>query len=210
MPDNTKPQEVVIASNNPGKLSEIKQLLLSSAFKVIPQSDFNIPEIEETGTSFIENALLKAKNASHHARLPAIADDSGIVVDALHGEPGIYSARYAGKAASDEENLQKLIDNIKPIPEHQRDAHFVCVMVYLRYPNDPMPLIAQGVWDGIAITEPKGVNGFGYDPIFYLPTHHCTSAELQADTKNRLSHRGQALRSLLDNITQGQTIGPPR
>jgi XTP/dITP diphosphohydrolase len=192
--------KIVLASSNQGKLREINEMLANSDIEVIPQSEFNIDDVEETGHSFIENALLKARHASSQAGLPAIADDSGIVIDSLQGKPGIYSARYAGEGASDEKNLWKLIKEIETLPEGDRAARFICLMVYLRHTDDPTPVIAQGEWQGIAITEPKGENGFGYDPMFYLPEYQCTSAELTSDTKNKLSHRGQALRKLIEKL----------
>ncbi len=192
--------KIVLASSNQGKLREINEMLANSDIKVIPQSKFNIGDVEETGQSFIENALLKARHASSQAGLPAIADDSGIVIDSLQGKPGIYSARYAGEGASDEKNLWKLIKEIETLPEGDRAARFICLMVYLRHTDDPTPVIAQGEWQGIAITEPKGQNGFGYDPMFYLPEYQCTSAELTSETKNKLSHRGQALRKLIEKL----------
>jgi XTP/dITP diphosphohydrolase len=194
------PSEIILASGNAGKVREINELLVESSFKVIPQSEFDVVEVEETGLSFVENALLKARNASSHTNLPAIADDSGIEVPALNGRPGIYSARYAGVGASDEDNLNKLIEDIKPLNEEDRVARFVCVMVYLRHTEDPTPIITQGIWDGIVITEPRGENGFGYDPMFYVPTHNCVSAELSPEIKNKLSHRGSALRQLVKEI----------
>jgi len=193
-------QEIVLASNNPGKAREINAVLDDTPFNVIPQSEFNVKEVEETGLTFIENALIKARNAARYTHLPVIADDSGIEVLALNGRPGIYSARYAGSDASDEDNLNKLIEDIKPLSEEDRKARFVCFMVFLRYAEDPNPIITQGIWDGYVITEPRGENGFGYDPMFYVPTHDCTSAELSADIKNQLSHRGQALRKLVNKI----------
>jgi XTP/dITP diphosphohydrolase len=190
------PERIVLASNNAGKVREINEMLAGHAVRIVSQSEFNVPGITETGLSFIENALLKARNATYHTGLPAIADDSGIELDALDGRPGIYSARYAGSGASDAENLLKLIDDVKKLPEEKRQCRFVCLMVYLRHAQDPIPLIAEGLWEGIAVTTPRGTNGFGYDPMFYVPTHHCTSAELAPAIKNKLSHRGQALRSL--------------
>ncbi len=168
--------------------------------EIISQGEFNVPEVEETGLTFIENAILKARNATRYTGLPAIADDSGIELPALNGRPGIYSARYAGAGASDEDNLYKLIDEVKTLPEGSRQAQFVCVMVLLRNAEDPVPLIAEGIWKGIAITEPRGTNGFGYDPMFYLPQRQRTSAELSPGVKNRISHRGQALRKLVKQI----------
>lgn len=175
-------------------------MLSSHDVQIVSQSEFNVPEIEETGLTFVENAILKARNAAIHTGLPAIADDSGIEIPALNGKPGIYSARYAGINASDEDNLNKLVGDVKKLPEEKRQARFVCLMVYLRNAEDPIPLIAEGIWDGIAITEPRGKNGFGYDPMFYVPTHQCTSAELPPDVKNSISHRAQALRELVEQL----------
>lgn len=194
---------VVLASNNPGKIREINTLLSDTGIEVISQSEFNVPDVAETGFSFIENALIKARNAASYCPYPVIADDSGIALDALDGRPGIYSARYAGIDASDEDNLCKLIDEVKDLPEDRRKARFVCLMVYLQYETDPVPLITEGIWHGIALTEPQGKNGFGYDPMFYVPDYDCTSAELDPDTKNRLSHRGQALRKLISMLNPG-------
>jgi len=190
-------QRIVLASSNPGKVREIGQMLADFDVQVLPQSEFDVSEVEETGLTFVENAILKARNAAQQSGLPAIADDSGLEVDALNGAPGIYSARYAGKDASDEQNLQKLLQDLKDVPEAERTARFQCLMVFLRHAGDPTPLICQGTWEGIITFEPKGENGFGYDPVFYVPEQQCTSAELPAETKNRLSHRGQALRALV-------------
>ena len=197
-----KVNRIVFASGNAGKVREIGQLLEGLSINILPQSDFNVPEIEETGRTFVENAILKARNAAHYTGLPAIADDSGIAVDVLQGRPGIVSARFAGVGASDEDNLLKLIDMIKPFPEEQRTARFICSMVYLRHEHDPIPMIAQGVWEGLLVTDPKGKNGFGYDPIFYVSSHQCTSAELPPEIKNTLSHRGQALKQLLVKLNE--------
>ncbi len=194
--------KIILASGNAGKVREIDQLLEGLSLKVLPQSDFDVPEIEETGLTFIENAILKARNAAHYADLPAIADDSGIAVDVLQGRPGIYSARFAGVGASDEDNLLKLIDMIKPFPEEQRTARFICAIVYIRHEHDPVPIIAQGIWEGQLVTEPKGENGFGYDPVFYVASQQCTSAELPPGVKNKLSHRGQALKQLLIKLNK--------
>jgi XTP/dITP diphosphohydrolase len=196
MDNMDRAHRVILASNNTGKLREIGEMLTGLHLEVLLQSQFAVPEVEETGLTYVENAILKARCAAEHTGSPAIGDDSGIEVDALDGKPGIYSARYAGEGASDEDNLWKLIEEVKQIPEGKRMARFVCLMVYLRHAYDPDPVIAQGIWEGIAITEPKGANGFGYDPMFYVPTHNCTSAELPAAVKNQLSHRGQALRKL--------------
>jgi len=198
---STKSNRVILASGNAGKLREIAQLLEGLNLEILPQSEFDVPEIEETGLTFVDNAILKARNAAHHTGLPAIADDSGIAVDVLRGRPGIYSARFAGVGASDEENLEKLIRMVKPFPDEERTARFICSMVYIRHEEDHVPVIAEGVWEGQLITESKGDNGFGYDPIFYLSSHQCTSAELPPEIKNKLSHRGQALRKLLGQLT---------
>lgn len=188
---------IVLASNNPGKVREINELLAGYDLSVVSQSAFNVPDIEETGLTFVENALLKARNASLHTGFPAIADDSGLEVDALNGAPGIYSARFAGQGATDEANLNKLLDDLKGIPQSGRAARFQCLMVYLRHPHDPTPLIFRGTWEGRILDAPRGENGFGYDPVFFVPTHNCASAELEPDIKNSLSHRGQALRALI-------------
>ncbi len=201
-----KVSRIVFASGNAGKICEIGQLLEGLSIDVLPQSDFNVPEIEETGRTFVENAILKARNAAHHTGLAVIADDSGIVVDVLQGRPGIVSARFAGVGASDKDNLNKLIEMIKPFPEEQRTARFICSMVYLRHEYDPVPIIAQGVWEGQLITDPKGSNGFGYDPMFYVSSQQCTSAELALEIKNKLSHRGQALRYLLGKLNEVYSI----
>jgi len=190
-------KEIILASSNQGKVREINQLLTGLDLHVQPQTEYGVPDIEETGLTFVENAILKARNAAQHTGLPAIADDSGIEVDALRGEPGIYSARYAGEGASDQANLEKLLTELGDLPEEKRTARFQCLMVYMRDANDPTPLICQGTWEGRILFEPRGENGFGYDPVFYVPTHDCSSAELAADIKNSLSHRGQALRKLL-------------
>jgi len=189
-------EAIVLASNNAGKVREINQLLEGIGIRVVPQGDFGVPEAEETGLTFVENAILKARNAAQHSGLPAIADDSGIEVDALHGAPGIHSARYAGPGTSDEDNLHKLLHALESVPEPRRGARFQCVLVYLRHASDPTPLICQGTWEGRILEAPRGENGFGYDPVFYVPTHGCSAAELDPGIKNELSHRGQALRRL--------------
>ena len=186
--------KIVLATHNPGKAREFAALLADLAVEVVPQSTFNVPEAEETGLSFVENALLKARNAAFHSGLPALADDSGLVVDALGGAPGVYSARYAGSGASDRANLDQLLAELRETPEGRRTARFQCVLVLLRHPADPTPLICQGTWEGVIAFEPRGANGFGYDPVF-LPLDQAgmTAAELELATKNHLSHRGQAL-----------------
>jgi XTP/dITP diphosphohydrolase len=189
-------ESVVLASNNAGKVREINQLLEGAHIKALPQSDFGVPEVEETGLTFVENAIIKARHAARISGLAAIADDSGLEVDALAGAPGIYSARYAGPRASDHDNLVKLLADLDGLPESERTARFQCLLVYLRHPEDPTPLICQGTWEGSILTAPRGAHGFGYDPVFWVPTHGCSSAELDPQNKNQLSHRGQALRQL--------------
>jgi len=195
-------KELVLASSNPGKVREINQLLATLDLHAQPQSELGVVDAEETGLTFVENAILKARNAAQHTGLPAIADDSGIEVDALNGAPGIYSARFAGEGATDQTNLEKLLADLDGIPEAQRSARFQCLMVFIRHANDPTPLICQGTWEGRILLAARGDNGFGYDPVFYVPTHNCSSAELPADVKNTLSHRGQALRQLVTALQQ--------
>lgn len=190
-------RRVVLASSNPGKIRELNTLLVSADIEVIPQSRFKVPEAEETGLCFVENAIIKARNASEHANMPAIADDSGICVDALNGAPGVRSARYAGVDASDADNMNKLLADMADVPATQRQARFYCVIAYLRHAHDPVPLLCQGVWEGYLLLQPSGENGFGYDPIFGVPEYDCSSAQLEPDVKNALSHRGKALRQLV-------------
>jgi XTP/dITP diphosphohydrolase len=191
---NTKLHQIVLASNNPGKIREIQALLPD--YSVIPQSEFIQSEAEETGVTFVENALLKARHAAQHCHLPVLADDSGLAVDALSGAPGIFSARYAGVGASDQDNVNKLLVDLEGVSLEERTARFICVMVLIEHANDPVPVIAQGIWEGRILFHPTGSNGFGYDPVFWVPEHDCSSAELPAVVKNSLSHRGQALRQL--------------
>ena len=191
---------IVLASNNPGKVREFNQLLSDTELEVVPQSTFSVPEIEETGLTFVENAILKARNAAQHTGLPAIADDSGLEVDALDGAPGIYSARYAGAGASDRDNLEKLLDALREVDEQQRSARFQCLMVYMRHGQDPTPRIFQGTWEGHILRAPRGSGGFGYGPVFLVPDIDRASAELAPDVKNRLSHRGQAIRQLVASL----------
>lgn len=195
-------KKIVLASNNPGKVKEINELLVNTVFHILPQSEFDVIEAEETGLTFVENAIIKARNAARYTNHPVIADDSGIEVIGLKGRPGIYSARYAGIDASDEDNRNKLIEDIKPLHKKDRNARFVCSMVFLRHAEDPTPFISQGIWDGVVVMTPRGQNGFGYDPIFYVPTDNCTSAELSPEIKNKLSHRGQALMNLIKQISE--------
>lgn len=190
-------KSVVLASNNAGKLREFRELLAAANINVLAQGDFHVPEVRETGLSFVENAILKARHASRLTQLPAIADDSGLEVDFLHGAPGIYSARFAGSQANDDDNNARLLDLLNTVPDEQRTARFQCLLVYLRHPLDPTPLICQGTWDGRILTRPQGNNGFGYDPLFFVAERNCSSAELSPAEKNRLSHRGKAMTCLL-------------
>lgn len=160
-----------------------------------------MPEAKETGLTFVENAIIKARNAALHCNLPALADDSGLVVDALQGAPGVISARYAGIGASDQDNLVKLLEDMDGVPDRQRSARFVCVIVFMRHAQDPVPVIAQGVWEGRILKRPVGENGFGYDPVFWVPDKGCASAELSPEDKNAISHRGQALHRLLAQLS---------
>ncbi|MFQ5546339.1 MAG: XTP/dITP diphosphatase [Acidiferrobacterales bacterium] len=198
-------REIVLASNNPGKVREIAQLLADFDLSVLPQSQFDVPEVEETGLTFVENAILKARNAAHETGLATIADDSGLEVDALNGAPGIHSARYAGVGSSDQANLDKLLQALINVPQSDRSARFQCLIVYLAHEYDPSPLICQGTWEGSILSEPRGDNGFGYDPVFFVPTHNCTAAELLPSDKNQLSHRGQALRKLIEALRSNQS-----
>ncbi|TCV84113.1 RdgB/HAM1 family non-canonical purine NTP pyrophosphatase [Sulfurirhabdus autotrophica] len=188
-------KKLVIASNNPGKLREIDRILSPLGMEVLPQSVFNIPEAEEPHCTFIENCLAKARHASELSGLPALADDSGICVDALNGAPGVYSARFAGEPKSDERNNAKLLESLAH--EVNRKAHYYCVIVLVRHPHDPQPLIAEGIWEGEILHTPRGSGGFGYDPYFLVPGLDQTGAELSMDVKNAISHRGKALAELL-------------
>lgn len=186
-------KKILLASNNPAKVREIQAILAERDFRVVPQAELGIAEADETGLTFVENALLKARHAAYHSGLPAIADDSGLEVDILGNAPGVYSARYAGLGATDADNNAKLLEALLGVPLVQRTARFRCVMVYLRHAGDPSPLIAEGTWPGLILEEARGTAGFGYDPLFYVPERGCASAELDPEEKNRLSHRGQAL-----------------
>ena len=199
-------REIVVASANPGKLREFSQLFSGWQIRILPQSEFAVPAVAETGTSFTENALLKARHGARHARRPVIADDSGIEVDVLNGEPGIYSARYAGEGATDAENLALLLRNIESAGARQPAARFRCVIAYVRGPGDSEPLVAQGTWEGYITDKPAGNNGFGYDPVFHVPGHGCTSAELPPPVKNAISHRGQALRNLVELMKEAKAL----
>lgn len=189
-------QQIVLASNNAGKIREIQALLAGLALEILPQSQFIQAEAEETGSTFLENALIKARFAASHSGLAAIADDSGLEIDALGGAPGVYSARFAGVGASDAANNAKVLRELAGVSDEQRSARFRCVMVYVQSADDPAPLVAEGVWEGRILQELRGDNGFGYDPLFFVESHGCSSAELPAAVKNQISHRGQALRQL--------------
>jgi len=193
-------KRVVLASANAGKLRELNALLAPCGMDVVSQSEFEIPSIEETGESFVENAIIKARHAARLSGLAAIADDSGLMVDALDGAPGIYSARYAGVDAGDGENLQHLLDNMRDIPESRRGARFVSLVVFMNHPRDACPLVCEGVWPGRITRAPRGDGGFGYDPVFYLEDCGCTSAELEPAHKNSISHRAKAMQALLARL----------
>jgi len=190
----TQTNSLVLASGNAGKIKELQALLPN--YTLIPQTQFNVSEIAETGTTFVENALLKARHAAKISKLPAIADDSGLVIAALNDAPAIYSARYAGKNATDAENIEKVLRELDGVPLLHRHAYFFCVLVLLRHENDPCPIITQGRWEGYILDYPQGENGFGYDPIFGVPSRHCSAAQLPFEIKNSLSHRAQALAKL--------------
>lgn len=195
-------KRIVLASGNAGKIRELTELLGPIGLEVVPQSRWQVEECEETGLTFVENAILKARNAAHHTGLPALADDSGIEVDHLQGQPGIYSARYSGPEGDDRRNNEKLLAALQDVPPQRRTARFRCVMAFLAHADDPSPILAEGTWEGLVASEPSGSGGFGYDPIFYLPEFGCTSAELPGAEKNRLSHRGQAVRTMAERLRQ--------
>ncbi len=195
--------KIVLASGNAGKVREINNLLANHGIEVVPQTEFDVPEAVEDGLTFVENALKKARHAAKLTGLPAIADDSGIEVDALGKRPGIYSARYSGEDANDTKNNEKMLAELKDVKEKDRTARYWCVMVYLENENDPTPIITQGTLEGRIMTAPQGDGGFGYDPIFWLPEQNCAAAELSMDEKNKISHRAIALNALAEKLTQG-------
>lgn len=190
--------KIVLASGNQGKLREFRQMLEPMGYEIHPQSEFNVTEAEEPFGTFVENALAKARHVSRQTGLPAMADDSGICVDALGGKPGVLSARYAGNPKSDDRNNQKLIADLAGV--ENRSANYYCVLVYVRSADDPQPIIADGRWSGIVINEPRGINGFGYDPYFLVPEFGKTAAELSPEQKNACSHRGKALKALMEKL----------
>lgn len=193
-------EKIVLATSNQGKVNEFASLFAKYNTNVFPQSAFNVSDVEETGTTFVENAIIKARHAASISGLPAIADDSGLVVDALGGAPGIYSARYAGEHGNDVANYEKLLSELDGVDDNDRTARFLCVLVFMRHANDPTPLICQGEWEGKIQSAPSGSDGFGYDPVFYVPEHNCTAAELDKGVKNQISHRGKALAQLMNSI----------
>ena len=190
-------QKWVLATGNQGKVKEMSELLNSFSIEVLPQSQFNVPDVPETGTTFVENAIIKARHASKLTGLPAIADDSGLEVDFLNGQPGIYSARFAGENATDQDNIDKLLTKLEGITPEQRKARFQCVLVYMRHALDPTPIICQGSWEGSITESVVGKNGFGYDPVFWVESEQSTSAQLDKQRKSELSHRGKALTQLV-------------
>ncbi|MEQ0473687.1 XTP/dITP diphosphatase [Klebsiella sp. JB_Kp019] len=196
-------QKVVLATGNAGKVRELASLLEDFGLDIVAQTELGVESAEETGLTFIENAILKARHAAQITGLPAIADDSGLAVDALGGAPGIYSARYAGVDASDQQNLEKLLDALQDVPDDQRQAQFHCVLVYLRHAEDPTPLVCHGNWPGVIARKAAGQGGFGYDPIFFVPSEGKTAAELSREEKSAISHRGQALKLLLEALRNG-------
>lgn len=196
---------VVLATGNPGKVQELRTMLEPLAIEIVPLSQFTREAVPETGLTFVENAIIKARYAAQLARMPAIADDSGLEVDALHGAPGIYSARYAGDQASDDDNLRKLLAVLAGRKAAERTGRYCCALVYMRWAEDPFPLISQATWEGRIVDAPRGTGGFGYDPIFELPQRALTVAELPTAEKNLLSHRGQALRGLVAQLKQEVT-----
>lgn len=193
-------RELVLASGNQGKVRELSAMLEPFGWTVLPQSNWRITEAVEDGLSFVENALIKARHASKHTGLPALGDDSGLVVDELDGAPGIFSSRYAGDDADDRSNYRKLLEAMEQVPEERRSAHFYCVIVLVRHARDPAPLLATGRWDGRILEQPVGTGGFGYDPVFWVPAEGCSAAELPAKNKNRISHRGRALAAMLEQM----------
>ena len=199
-------KKIVLASGNAGKVREINKLLSAYDFEVIPQTEFKVHEAVEDGLSFVENAIIKARHAAKITGLPSIADDSGIEVDALNHAPGIYSARYSGEGANDKRNNEKMLKELEGVAEADRSARYQCVMVFMRDGDDPMPIIAQGSLEGRILTSPVGEGGFGYDPIFHLPDHNCSAAELSLEEKNKISHRAKALNALLLQLKQAGII----
>ncbi len=193
---------IVLASNNKGKLKEFNDMFADTGFNIVPQGEFHVEDAIEDGLSFVENAIIKARHACKQTGLPAIADDSGLEIDFLKGAPGIYSARYSGEHGQDKAHNQLVLEQLKGLPPEERRARFQCVLAFMRHDQDPTPLICQASWEGVILEEERGLNGFGYDPIFWVPEHQCSSAELSKETKNALSHRGKALHLLLVGLKE--------
>ena len=196
-------QKVVLATGNAGKVRELASLLNDFGLDVVAQTELGVDSVEETGLTFIENAIIKARHAAKVTGLPALADDSGLAVDVLGGAPGIYSARFSGVDASDQQNLEKLLEELQDVPDEKRQAQFHCVLVYMRHADDPTPLVCHGSWQGVITREQAGSGGFGYDPIFFVPSLGKTAAELSREEKSAISHRGQALKLLLEALRNG-------
>ena len=194
-------KQIVLASSNLGKLAEFRTLFSGTEFDFVPQTDFSFSEAEETGLTFVENAIIKARNACQYSGLPALADDSGLEVEVLQGKPGIYSARYAGKNASQKEHTNKLLQALDGIEEKARLARFYCVLVFLKHAGDPAPIISQGRWEGRILTKAIGEEGFGYDPIFFVPEQQCSAAQLSSNQKSQLSHRSKAAKEMLKRLS---------
>jgi XTP/dITP diphosphohydrolase len=196
MSSTASPQSIVLATSNKGKVKELQAMLEPVGWTVRPQNEWSYEDAEETGATFVENAIIKARHACAHTGLPALADDSGLAVDALQGAPGIYSARFAGEDANDSDNIELLLERLQGVPDDQRQARFICALVFMRHADDPTPVICMGEWHGRILSSPAGNGGFGYDPVFYVESEGCSAAELDAERKRVLSHRGKALSRL--------------
>lgn len=202
MLNNLLPSKIILASNNVGKLCEFKNLFSEININIIPQSEFNVEDAVEDGLSFVENAIIKARHAAKVTKHAAIADDSGVEIDALNGEPGINSARFSGTHGDDQGHNQLVLKKMSGIAYEQRSARFQCVLAYMRHENDPTPLVCQASWEGFILEDARGEDGFGYDPLFYVPEHNCSSAQLPKELKNKISHRAKALQILLAALTE--------
>ena len=207
-------EKIVLASGNAGKLREFSAMFADLGIAIVPQTELGVGDVAETGTTFVENAIIKARHAAEITGLPAIADDSGIEIDYLQGAPGIYSARFSanpdGSGATDEKNNHKVLELLQDVPTEQRTARYQCILVYMRHAADPTPVICQAAWEGIILDHEIGDNGFGYDPLFWLPEYECTSAQLPPDEKNRISHRGKALHLLHQQLQSFYVTTHPR
>ncbi len=201
-----KIEKIVLASGNAGKVREINKLFAGTGIEIVPQSEFDVPEVPETGTTFVENAIIKARHAAELTGLPAISDDSGIEVDALDSRPGVYSARYAGENANDTDNNNKMLEELKGVPEAERTARYQCLIVFMRSHTDPVPIITQASWEGRILEAPDGDGGFGYDPIFYIPSQNCSGGQLPLDIKNTMSHRALALKAMFEEFKKHNYI----